>query len=248
MKSTQCSCESELQVAKESEELVQETVQETMNRLRPYFRRQKAHRHAEDYLRGLIADVERKNGWQLAEHAGYNHPRGIQRVLDRYAWDSGVVREDLRRYVITELGDPNGVLVVDETGFVKQGKHSVGVARQYCGTLGKIANCQIGVFLGYASTRGHTGIDGSLFVPQGWFHDPGRCQKVGIPSGTVHQTKPQLALAMLKSALDNGVPARWVTADEVYGSDGKLRRAFEGWGQAYALAVRSNEQPSTWPP
>jgi SRSO17 transposase len=172
----------------------------------------------------------------------------MQRVLDRYAWDHWAVRDDLRRYVVTELGDPDGVLVVDETGFVKQGKHSVGVARQYCGTLGKIANCQIGVFLGYATPQGYAGIDGSLFVPQGWFQDPERCQKVGIPSGTVHHTKPQLALEMLESALDTGVPARWVAADEVYGSDGKLRRALEGRGQAYVLAVRSNEKPSTWPP
>src|ERR671919_2621535 len=135
------SCQSEFQVAEESKALVQER----MNQLRPHFRRQKAHEHAMDYLRGLIADVERKNGWQLAEYAGYRHPRGMQRVLDRYAWDHQTVREDLRRYVVAELGDPDGVLVVDETGFVKQGKHSVGVARQYCGTLGKIANCQIGV-------------------------------------------------------------------------------------------------------
>jgi SRSO17 transposase len=231
-------------VAEESEELVQQA----LTQLRPHFRRQEAHQHAADYLRGLIAHVERKNGWQLAEHAGYGHPRGMQRVLDRYTWDDGAVREDLRRYVVTELGDPAGVLVVDETGFVKQGKHSVGVARQYCGTLGKIANCQIGVFLGYASPRGHSGIDGALFVPEGWFQDSERCQKVGIPPERVHRTKPQLALEMLESALEAGVPARWVVGDEVYGSDGKLRRALEARGQAYVLAVRSNEKPSTWPP
>jgi SRSO17 transposase len=142
MEIRECSCGSEFQVAEESEELVQQA----LTQLRPHFRRQEAHQHAADYLRGLIAHVERKNGWQLAEYAGYGHPRGMQRVLDRYTWDDGAVREDLRRYVVTELGDPAGVLVVDETGFVKQGKHSVGVARQYCGTLGKIANCQIGVF------------------------------------------------------------------------------------------------------
>jgi SRSO17 transposase len=244
METTECSCGREFQVAEESDALVRQAV----TRLGPYFRRGEAHRHAADYLRGLIADVERKNGWQLAEHAGYRHPRGMQRVLDRYTWDHQAVREDLRRYVAAEWGDPDGVLVVDETGFVKQGKHSAGVARQYCGTLGKIANCQIGVFLGYASPRGHTGIDGALFVPQGWFQEAERCQKVGIPPGTVHRTKPQLALEMLESALDAGVPARWVVADEVYGSDGKLRRALEGRGQAYVLAVRSNEKPSTWPP
>jgi len=150
--------------------------------------------------------------------------------------------------VVTELGDPTGVLVVDETGFVKQGKHSAGVARQYCGTLGKIANCQVGVFLGYASPRGHTGIDAVLFVPEGWFRDRERCQKVGIPLGMAHRTKPQLALEMLESALEAGVPARWLVGDEVYGSDGKFRRALAGGGQGYVLAVRSNEKPSTWPP
>jgi SRSO17 transposase len=244
METTGCSCRSEVQVAEESDALVQET----MTRLRPHFRRRAAHQHAADYLRGLIADLERKNGWQLAEQAGYRHPRGMQRVLERYTWDHQAVREDLRRYVLTELGDSNGILVVDETGFVKQGKHSAGVARQYCGTLGKIANCQVGVFRGYASPQGHTGIDGILFVPEGWFQDGQRCQKVGIPPGMVHRTKPQLALEMLESPLEAGVPARWVVGDEGYGSDAKLRRALEERGQASVLAVRSNEKPSTWPP
>src|ERR671918_3243259 len=149
MEARECSCRSEFQVAEGSEALVQQVVAQ----LRPHFRRQAAHQHAADYLRGLIADVERKNGWQLAEHADYGHPRGMQRVLDRYAWEHRAVRNDLRRYVVTEWGDPHGVLVVDETGFVKQGKHSVGVARQYCGTLGKIANCQMGVCLGYATPQ-----------------------------------------------------------------------------------------------
>lgn len=244
MEAPECSCRSEFQVAEESDALLQEA----LTRLRPHFRRPQAHQHTADYLRGLIAQVERKNGWQLAEHAGYSHPRGMQRVLQRYAWEAGAVREDLRRYVVAELGDPAGVLVVDETGFVKQGKHSVGVARQYCGTLGKIANCQVGVFLGYASPRGRAGMDGALFVPQEWFRDPQRCQKAGIPQGRVHRTKPQLALEMVAGALDGGVLARWVVADEVYGSDGKLRRGLEARGQAYVLAVRSNEKPTTWPP
>jgi len=244
MKHADCSCQNEFQVAADAERLVQEAERQ----LWAHFRRQQGHDHAVDYLRGLIADVERKNGWQLAEHAGYGHPRGMQRVLDRYSWDYQAVREDLRQYVVTELGDPAGVLVVDETGFVKQGKHSAGVARQYCGTLGKIANCQVGVFLGYASPKGHTGIDGDLFVPEGWFREPERCRKAGIPEGMTHRTKPQMALAMLEAALDGGVPARWVVGDEAYGSDGKLRRALEAREQAYVLAVRSNEQPSTWPP
>ncbi len=244
MEAAECLCVNETQMAEESAALVQDAI----TGLRPHFRRQAAHQHAADYLLGLIADVERKNGWQLAEYAGYSHPRSMQRVLARYAWDHRTVRRDLRRFVALELGDPAGILVVDETGFVKQGKHSVGVARQYCGTLGKIANCQVGVFLGYASPKGHTGVDCALFVPQGWFRDPERCRKAGIPPGTGHRTKPELALEMLEEALDDGVLARWVVADEVYGSDGKLRRALEARGQAYVLAVRSNEKPSTWPP
>jgi SRSO17 transposase len=215
---------------------------------RPHFRRPEAHTHAADYLRGLLAEVERKNGWQLAEQVGYAHPRGIQRVLDRYIWDPDAVRDDLRRYVIAELGDPQGILVVDETGFPKQGKHSAGVARQYSGTLGKIANCQVGVFLGYSSPRGHVALDRELFIPKDWFADRDRCRKVGIPDELEHQTKPKLALTMLERALDGGVPTAWVTGDEVYGSDGKLRRALEERPQAYVLAVRSNEYTTTWPP
>jgi SRSO17 transposase len=216
--------------------------------LGPHVRRPEARRHATDYLRGLLADVERKNGWQLAEHAGYAHPRGIQRVLARYAWDAAAVRKDLRHWVVAELGDPGGVLVVDETGFPKQGRHSAGAARQYTGTLGKIANCQVGVFRGYATSVGHVGLDGALFVPQEWFADRARCRRAGIPDEVVHRTKPGLALEMLERALEAGVPAAWVTADEVYGSDGKLRRALEARGQAYVLAVRSNECTTTWPP
>jgi SRSO17 transposase len=227
--------------------------------LRSRFSRPEAYQHAADYLRGLLAEVERKNGWQLAEQAGYVHPRGMQRVLARYVWDADAVRDDLRQYVIAELGDLDGVLVVDETGFPKQGKRSAGVARQYSGTLGKIANYQVGVFLGYATATGHVGLDRELFIPKAWCTDPERCRTAGIPEKLEHRTKPQLALRMLERALDAGVPAAWVTGDEVYGSDGKLRRALESRGTdarpdtgprsiGYVLAVRSNEYVTTWPP
>jgi SRSO17 transposase len=217
-------------------------------RLRRHFRRAQAAEHAVDYLRGLVAEVERKNGWQLAEEAGYDHPRAIQRVLDRYAWDADAVRDDLRTYVVAELGDPAGVLVVDETGFPKQGTHSAGVARQYCGTLGKRANCQIGVFLGYASPKGHVGLDRALYLPQEWTDDRARCRQAGIPDEVPFCTKPQLALALLERALDAGVPAAWVAADEVYGNDTKFRRTLEAREQAYVVAVRSDYPVSTWPP
>jgi SRSO17 transposase len=217
-------------------------------RLRPHFRRPEAFDHARDYLRGLLAAVERKNGWQLAEEAGYAHPRGIQRVLDRYAWDADAVRDDLRAYVVRELGDPRAVLVVDETGFPKQGRHSAGVARQYCGTLGKRANCQVGVFLGYAAPTGHAGLDRALYLPREWTDDRARCRAAGIPDAVPFRTKPQLGLALVERALDAGVPAAWVVADEVYGNDGKFRRALEARDQAYVVAVRSDYPVSTWPP
>ncbi|MGH2354769.1 MAG: IS701 family transposase [Chloroflexota bacterium] len=249
MIASDCTCWNEGQVARDAADVVDEA--EVL--LRAHFRRAEASQHAGDYLRGLLAEVERKNGWQLAEQAGYAHPRTIQRVLDRYAWDADAVRDDLRRYVIAELGHPAGILVVDETGFPKQGKHSAGVARQYSGTLGKVANCQVGVFLGYVSPSGHVALDRELFIPQEWFTDRERCRTAGIPEEVSHRTKPQLALTMIERALDGGVPAAWVTGDEVYGSAGQLRRALEarGYGQGsvgYVLAVRSNESVTTWPP
>jgi SRSO17 transposase len=196
----------------------------------------------------LLGDVERKNGWQLAEHVGYAHPRTIQRVLDRSAWEAGEVREDLREFVLEHLADPDGVLVVDETGFLKKGSKSCGVARQYSGTAGRIENCQIGVFLGYAGAKGRAGLDRALYLPREWAEDPERRAEAGVPEAVEFRTKPQLALEMITRALDAEVPARWVVADEVYGSDGKLRRALEARDQAYVLAVKSNEKPTTWPP
>lgn len=217
-------------------------------RLRRRFRRAGAHRHACAYLRGLLSGVERKNGWQLAEAAGYQQPRSIQRVLDRSVWDDAAVRDDLRAYVVDELGEPNGVLVLDETGFLKQGTKSAGVKRQYSGTAGRIENCQIGVFLGYASSKGRTGLDCALYVPQEWIDDAERRTAAGVPEKTTFQTKPQLALALLERAWQGGVPAAWVTADEVYGNDGVFRRALEAHGQAYVLAVKRTQTVTTWPP
>jgi SRSO17 transposase len=223
-------------------------IEAAAERLRPRFRRRAAHRHAGAYLRGLLSDVERKNGWQLAEYAGYSHPRTIQRVLDRSAWDADAVRDDLRDFVLEHLGDPDGVLVVDETGFVKKGTKSCGVTRQYSGTAGRIENCQVGVFLAYASPRGRAGLDRALYLPRAWADDPERRAAARVPEAIAFRTKPQLALETIERALEAGVPAKWVVADEVYGSDGKLRRALEARGQAYVLAVKSNEKPTTWPP
>jgi SRSO17 transposase len=223
-------------------------IETVVARLRPRFRRRAAHQHAAAYLRGLLGEVERKNGWQLAEYAGYRHPRTIQRVLDRSAWDVDAVQDDLRAFVMAALGDPDGVLVVDETGFLKKGTKSCGVARQYSGTAGRIENCQIGVFLGYAGPRGRAGIDQALYLPKDWAAAPARRAEAGVPAAVAFRTKPHLALEMIERALDAEVPARWVVADEVYGSAGKLRRALEARDQAYVLAVKRNEKPTTWPP
>jgi SRSO17 transposase len=216
-------------------------------RLRRRFHRPEAAAHAADYLRGLVADVERTNGWQVAERLSSPQPRAIQRVLDRYAWDADAVRDDLRASVVAALGDPAAVLVVDETGFPKQGRHSAGVARHSCGTRGKRANCQVGVFLGYASAKGHGGLARALERPAAWTDARARARQVGIPDTVPFQTKPQRARAMVERALDAGGPAAWGGADEVYGNDRAVRRALEARGQASVLAVRSNEPVSTWP-
>ena len=204
--------------------------------------------HLKDYVIGLLSPIERKNGWQLAEQAGYSHPRGIQRVLSRYDWDVDATRDTLRAQVVEYLGSPDGVLVIDETGFPKKGIKSVGVARQYSGTLGKIDNCQIGVFLGYAAPTGAALIDRALFIPKEWMADPDRCATIGIPTTTAHQPKTALARDMVARALDADVPTKWVVADETYGSDGQLRQHLEARCQAYVLAVRTNQMTTTWPP
>jgi SRSO17 transposase len=205
------------------------------------FARAEPRRRALAYLRGLLGNVGRKNGWQLAEHAGERTPDGMQRLLATADWDPDRVRDDLRAYVVEHLGDPGGVLVVDETGFLKKGTTSVGVQRQYSGTAGKVDNCQLGVFLAYASGRGRAFIDRELYLPECWTDDPPRCRAARVPEQVGFRTKPQLAQLMLERALDAGVPAGWVTADEVYGGSPTLRQWLEGRGVSYVLAVKCTE-------
>ena len=193
------------------------------------------------YLRGLLGNVGRKNGWQLAEHAGEATPDGMQRLLATADWDPDGVRDDLRSYVVEHLGDPGGVLVADETGFLKKGTTSVGVQRQYSGTAGKVDNCQLGVFLAYASPKGPAFIDRELYLPRVWTEDPARCRAARVPAEVPFRTKPQLARVMLQRALDAEVPASWVTADEAYGGDPALRRFLEDRGLSYVLAVKCTE-------
>jgi SRSO17 transposase len=210
-------------------------------RLAPYFERAEPRQRALAYLRGLLSPVERKNSWQLAEVSGDATPYGLQHLLRRARWEPDAVRDELRRYLQEHLGEAHAVLVIDETGFLKKGRHSAGVARQYSGTAGRIENCQIGVFLAYASERGHALLDRELYLPKEWTDAPGRCRQAGIPDERRFATKPQLAQAMLQGTLAAGVPASWVTGDCVYGDDRRLRMWLEDQPHAYVLAVSGKE-------
>jgi SRSO17 transposase len=210
-------------------------------RLAPYFARSQSRHRGMAYLRGLLSEAARKNSWQVAEVCGESTPYGFQYVLSRADWDADAVRDELRRYVMQHLGDSNGVLVLDETGFLKKGEHSAGVARQYSGTAGKVENCQIGVFLGYASALGHTLLDRELYVPKEWTDDRARCRQAGIPHDRGFATKPQLARQMLARTFAAGLPAKWVTGDSVYGADRRLRMWLEDRPQAHVLAVSGKE-------
>ena len=215
-------------------------------RIASRFSRSESRQRALAYLQGLLGSVERKNGWQLAEYAGDATPDGVQRLLAVYQWDADEVRDDLQGYVAEHLGDAGGVLVVDETGFLKQGKKSVGVKRQYSGTAGKVENCQIGVFLAYGSRRGAAFLDRELYLPQEWAADGERRREAGVPQDVVFHTKAQLAQRMIARAVAVGVPFAWVTGDTVYGNaigqrSCQLRRWLEEQGLSYVLAVKNNE-------
>ncbi|MDQ2742078.1 MAG: IS701 family transposase [Chloroflexota bacterium] len=204
------------------------------------FRRSEARERAKRYLAGLLDRVERKNGWQMAEHLGEGGPQGVQRLLNGAEWNVDAVRDDLRDYVIEHLGDPDAVLIVDETGFLKKGTKSVGVQRQYSGTAGRRENCQIGVFLGYASPKGRTFLDRALYLPAAWADDMPRRREAGVPEDVRFATKPALAKQMLERALVAGVPVAWVTGDELYGDDTDLRRWLEQENHPYVVAVSCN--------
>jgi SRSO17 transposase len=206
-------------------------------RIAPRFSRSEVRRRARDYLRGLLSGAERKNSWQLAEMAGDATPYGLQHLLGRSNWDADGLRDDLRRYVLEHLGDGEAVLVVDETGFIKKGKMSVGVKRQYTGTAGKTENCQVGVFLAYASERGQAFIDRELYLPEEWVEEEERREQAGVPEQIGMRTKPLLATEMLERALDAGVKAAWVVADSVYGDSRRLGMFLEEREQHYVLAL-----------
>jgi SRSO17 transposase len=209
------------------------------------FARSEPRARVREYLCGLVAGLERKNGWTLAEQAGEVCPDGMQRLLRRADWDVDGVRDDLRDYVVEHLGDADGVLVLDESGFLKKGTRSAGVQRQYSGTAGRVENCQIGVFLTYASARGHALIDRELYLPESWTSDRDRCRAAGVPDEVEFATKPQQAIDMLARAFDAGVPFAWVTADEVYGQATYLRAWLEERDASYVLVTRANDMVTT---
>ncbi|WP_075332982.1 IS701 family transposase [Pseudonocardia sp. Ae717_Ps2] len=208
------------------------------------FRRVEPRRRVGTYLRGLLAGLERKNGWTLAEHAGAMSPDGMQRLLRTADWDVDGVRDDLRGYVLQHLTDTaSGVFIVDETGFIKKGLCSAGVQRQYTGTSGKIDNCQLGVFLAYASKRGRALIDRELYLPTSWTEDRERCERADVPDDVEFATKPQLGTAMLARTYAAGAltSGSWVTADEVYGQNPGFRDWLTEREIPFVLATRNDD-------
>ena len=216
-------------------------MEELLGRVAGRFARVEPRRHARTFVLGLLADLPRKNCWTIAEHAGQATPDGLQHLLSGAVWDHDAVRDDVRALLVEHLGDPGAVLVVDETGDLKKGSRTVGVQRQYTGTAGKVDNAQVAVYLAYATSAGHGVVDRELYLPQGWIDDPARCRAAGVPDQVGFATKPELARRMLERALDAGVPAGWVTADEVYGNSPAPRGWLEGRQLPYVLAVKATE-------
>jgi len=229
--------QTDAEVAVEQAQQWADELQEIAELISERFSRAEARERAVTYLRGLMSPVERKNGWQLAEEAGDETPYATQHLLGRAVWSADEVRNDLREYVVRHLGDEGGILVIDETGFLKKGTKSAGVQRQYSGTAGRVENCQIGVFLAYVSREGRTFLDRELYLPRSWADDQERRAEAGIPPEVKFATKPALGRRMIERAQQAGVPFQWVTGDEVYGNDGQMRRWLEGRKTSFVLAV-----------
>jgi SRSO17 transposase len=210
-------------------------------RLASRFARPEPHRRVLAYLQGILSETSRKNGWQLAEHAGEARPDGMQRLLSSAVWDTDGVRDDLRSYALELLGQEDAILAIDETCFPKRGKKSAGVGLQYCGATGRVENCQVGVFLSYVTTKGHTLIDRELYLPLDWCEDRDRCRAAGIPESVRFQTKPELAQRMIERIWQAQIPIAWVVADTVYGGNLNLRTWLEVHGYPYVMAVACNE-------
>lgn len=197
--------------------------------------------HVLTYLKGLLGPLERKNGWQIAEWGGNQTPDAIQRLLSKAKWDANLVRDDLQHYVMEHLADPEAILIVDETGFPKQGDKSAGVQMQYCGTTGRVENCQVGVFVAYATAYGATFLDRELYLSQGWAQDQHRRREAGIPDSIEYAPKTKLAQRMIERVKASGIPFAWVVADALYGDDADLRIWLEDQHLPYIMAVHSDE-------
>ena len=229
----------------ETLELWAASLREVKARMRPLFTQERVAASAGLFLDGLLGQERRKTGWMRAEAAGDPGPWRQQAILGRGRWDADALRDIVREYALEHLAADDAVLVVDETGFLKQGKASCGVARQYTGSAGKITNCQIGVFAAYVSRHGHGFIDRALYLPKAWTSDPARMAGAHVPPDTVFATKPALALAMIDRAIAAGVPFAWVTADTVYGT-GEVEMALRRAGKGYVLGVSATSQFNSW--
>src|SRR3954465_1071365 len=222
----------------ETLELWAASLREVKARMRPLFTQERVAASGGLFLDGLLGEERRKTGWMRAEAAGDPGPWRQQAILGRGRWDAEALRDMVREYVIERLAEPDAVLVVDETGFLKQGKSSCGVARQYTGSAGKITNCQIGVFAAYVSDKGHALIDRGLYLPRAWADDPARLAAAHVPPGITFATKPRLALTMIERAIAAEVPFAWVAADSVYGV-GEVETALRRAGKGYVLGVNA---------
>lgn len=225
---------------------LEQVLEEVSGRIAARIKRAEVRSRVRAYLEGLLGRAERRNAWHLAEAAGEVTPYGMQRLIAQASWSADQVRDDLQHYVVEELGSTDAVLVLDETGFLKKGSKSAGVARQYSGTAGRIENCQVGVFLAYATPQGAAFLDRELYLPKTWTEDRERCREAGIADDIVFATKPQLGRAMLERTFRAKVPHTWVVADEIYGQDRRLRLWLEEQEEAFVLAVSSQEKPWVW--
>lgn len=234
--------ESKLVVPPCPEEIWKGLFEEVCERIGPLFERSETRERVKSYFQGLLSPIKRKNSWQLAEEMGELNPYGVQYLLNRARWDADKMRDRVLEYVREKLGDENGVGALDETGFIKKGDKSVGVQRQYSGAAGRIENSQIGVFLSYTSIYGHTLLDRALYLPKSWIQDRERCYEANIPEEVKFATKPELAIKLIKRALDAKIPISWFVGDSVYGSSRKLRAFLEEQGKAHALAVTCKEK------
>lgn len=230
-----------MEMKKIIQEKVEKEIQELKSRMQKCYYSKSGVNEAEKYIKGLLSRAERKNGWQMSEILGESTPYRMQQFICRGRWSADKLRDVLQEYVKEKLQDESAVLVTDETGFLKQGKMSAGVQRQYSGTAGRIENCQIGVFINYAANDKFCCIDRELYIPKQWTDDKKRCRKAGIPEEYQFRTKTEMALEMIKRAYENGIPFAWVTGDSVYGADSRIQKYLEEKDKKYMFAVSGKE-------